>query len=162
LVTWPSWVAADDCRAAEKRHELAALHSLAEVIAAVQSWHPGGKLTKAQITRRSPSLAGYVQEALTGMRPEMVAEMTATRQLLVQDGRFDSAQLIYWSRVYTLEPREGTVFLRVVARHVTDKPGLAPSRWTVSVKRRCASSTSGSSGLALKPARAATSSSQAA
>jgi hypothetical protein len=28
LVTWPSWVAADDCRAAEKRHELAALHSI--------------------------------------------------------------------------------------------------------------------------------------
>jgi hypothetical protein len=28
LVTWPFWVAADDCRAAEKRHELAALHSI--------------------------------------------------------------------------------------------------------------------------------------
>jgi hypothetical protein len=28
LVTWPSWVAADDCRAAEKRHELAALSVL--------------------------------------------------------------------------------------------------------------------------------------
>jgi hypothetical protein len=28
LVTWPSWAAADDCRSAEKRHELAALHSI--------------------------------------------------------------------------------------------------------------------------------------
>jgi hypothetical protein len=70
----------------------------------------GGKLTKDQSTQRSPKLAGYVQKALTGVRTEMVAEVTAIRQLLVQDGRFDSTQLIYWSRVYTLEPREGTVY----------------------------------------------------
>ena len=60
------------------------------------------------------------------------------------------------------QPDQARSSLRIVVRHVTDKPGLAPSPWTVSVKRLCASSTSGNSGLALKPASAETSSSQAA